>query len=215
MLARSNSRQRAQTKRFYITNMPISLRRLSIIAILFVIVVIGYFARLGLSSDVVPPAFREARQQSSIIAQDIVNTSNAISGDLVEVNRLDQANQPREALALTAGLIQKTQEIKLKAASLSAELEKMASTLTEIKSEPARQEAIKSITNRMALIGRLLSYSNYVLDLAKVLEDRFREVPNEQNPTVLIAQINAEVTAINNFNREAAEALDRFDQYSR
>lgn len=189
---------------------PIS-RKLTIILGLAIVVVVGYFAQLSNTSEAVPPDLLAARQEGSVIAQDIVNLSNRFSDDLERINELDREGQPAEALILATGMLQRIPEVKTRATDLSKELEKMTSALATIKSDEARAAAIESITNRMALIGRLFSYSEYMIQLSKVLQDRFREIPNNQSVAELTAQINAEVTAINNFNRAASEAMSRFD----
>jgi hypothetical protein len=188
-------------------------RRIWLVVILLALIAVGYFVRLSLSQDIVPPEFREAREQGSVISQDIVNISNNISKDLERINQLDQEKKYEEALNINLNLIQDTiPELRSKATDLSKQLEKMAGALPKIDSEPARQDAIQSITNRMALISRLFSYSIYLGDLTNILRDHFREVPNAHSLSAVIAQINAEVTAINSFNRAASEAMNRFDR---
>lgn len=190
--------------------LPIS-RKTTIILGLAIVIAVGYFARLGNTFEAVPPDLLAARQEGSVIAQDIVNLSNDFSSDLEKINQLDKERKHAEALNIATDMLQRIPEVKNRATDLSKELEKMTSALTTIKSEEARAAAIESITNRMALIGRLFSYSEYLLQLSKVLQDRFREIPNNQSVAELTTQINAEVTAINNFNRAASEAMNRFD----
>jgi len=64
----------------------------------------------------------------------------------------------------------------------------------------------------MAIISRLFSYSDYLAQLSKVLQDHFREIPNNASVAQLVTQINAEVTAINSFNRLASDSMSRFDK---
>jgi hypothetical protein len=172
----------------------------------------GFFARLGMSSDVVPTRFLEARQGGSEVSQEIVELSNRFSGELAEINRLDQEKKYAEALDLTTNMVQRIPEMRNKATDLTKELDKMTSSLLEIQSEEARQAAVNAITNRMALIGRLFSYSDYLLQLSQALQDRFVQRPNYQSVEELTTRINSEVQAVNIFNKEASEAMDRFDQ---
>ena len=67
-------------------------------------------------------------------------------------------------------------------------------------------------TDRMALISRLFSYSDYLSQLSDVLQHHFRGIPDNRNVAAIISQVNGEVTAINSFNRAASEAMDRFDR---
>ena len=189
-------------------------RKIKIFLALVVIVVAGYVAggRLGFSANGVPVEFKDARGQGAIVAQDIVNVSNGLSGELEVINKLDEQGNHTEALMKTVELLRRTQEVKAKALDLSGELEKMTGGLASIKSAEARQAALESITNRLALIGRLLSYSDYLAQLTNSLRVRFSGGSVQENHIKnLIAQINAEVTAINNFNKQAGQAMDRFD----
>jgi septal ring factor EnvC (AmiA/AmiB activator) len=188
-------------------------RRVALIAGVSALVVAGYFARLGQSSDTVPQEFREARQQGSVIAQDIVNISNGIAQDLQRVNQLDREEKYGEALEANTEILERIPQIKDKATLLSKELERMTASLAEIQNQEAKQAAIESITNRLTVISRLFSYSTYLGQLSAVLQDRFQGVGSAVSVPAIISQIDAEVTAINSFNRSASEAMDRFDRH--
>lgn len=176
------------------------------------VISVAYFTRLGRSSAIVPTAFLEARQSGSVTTQDIVNLSNEFTANLQQINKLDKEGKYAQALDLTTTMVQKIPEMRTKATELSTELQHMTSALTEIKSEDARQAAVDSITNRMALISRLFSYSDYLSQLSQVLTDKFREVPNGKSVPELTQRINSEVEAVNLFNKESSEAMTRFDQ---
>jgi hypothetical protein len=190
-------------------------RKIKIFLALVVIVAGGYFAgsRLGLSSsNGATDDFKNARAEGAVVAQDIVNLSNGLQADLERVNKLDSEGNYAEALTTTVELLKRTQEMKTKALELSRYLEQMTGALADIDSPLARQAALESISNRLALIGRLLSYSDYLGQLVNSLNLRFSGQALQPNHIKnLIAQVNAEVTAINNFNREASQAMDRFD----
>lgn len=164
-----------------------------------------------LQSNTLPQEFSEARMRGAVISQEIVNLSNEISKDLETVNRLDNEGKSREALSAIVPILEKTNNLKKKAAELSRELEKMTAGLLDVKSEEAQRAAMESITNRMALISRLLSYSDYMIQLTDVLRLRFINASTSRSVAEVINQINAEITAINSFNRAAGEAMDRFD----
>lgn len=149
--------------------------------------------------------------RGAIISQDIVNLSNEISKDLEVVNRLDNEGKSREALSAVVPILEKINNLKKRAAELSGELGKMTASLLNVKSQEAQQVAMESITNRMALISRLLSYSDYMTQLVDVLRRRFINASTTQSVAEIVGQINAEITAINSFNRAAGQAMDRFD----
>ena len=184
------------------------------ISLAFIILLVGgyFLGKCRMSSGSAPTEFTEARARGAVISQEIVNLSNEISGHLEEVNRLDREGNSYEALEATTELLKKTTETKKKAAELSKELEAMAASLLEVKSREAQQAAMESITHRMALISRLLSYTEYLVQLAETLQKHFAKIPTDTSVGTIVSQINAEITAINNFNRQAGEAMDRFDR---
>lgn len=187
-------------------------KQLAVGVVFIGLILAGYFLgtwRLDSSS---PPAeFTSARLRGAVISQDIVNLSNEISEDLETINRLDNEGKFREALSAVVPLLEKTSNLKKKAADLSTELEKMTASLFKVKSQEAQRAAMESITNRMALISRLLSYSDYMSRLTETLRLRFIDASTSQSVAEIVRQINAEITAINNFNRAAGQAMDRFD----
>lgn len=190
-------------------------RKLRIFVALVIVVVVGYAAgsRLGFSANGIPAEFKDARTQGAIVAQDIVNISNGLSADLEKINMLDEQRNYAGALNLTVDLLKRNQEVKAKALELSTSLEKMTGGLATIKEPDARQAALESIASRLAIIGRLLSYNDYLNQLLGSLNKRFSGSAIQPNTIKnLTAQINAEVTAINNFNRQAGQAMDRFDE---
>ena len=189
-------------------------RRTMVLAAFLALVVGGYLlARLSTSSQGMSPDFTDARLQGALVAQDIVNLSNDVSGSLDKVHALDEQGNYAEALNITHDLVQKSQEVRKKAVELSGQLEKMTSSLSTVQSTDARAAALEAISDRLALIARLINYSDSLSDLLLALQSRFAGTASARDAQVngLISQINAEVTAINNFNRQAAQAMDRFD----
>jgi len=191
-------------------------KKLSKTAVFFlaflVLVVAGFFASKFKSAAEVPPAFEQARMDGAVTAQDIVNLSNQLVTDLNEVNRMDSQGNTREALSLTVGLLQKSNDVRGLAVKLSDQLGKMTTALSGVKSTDARAAALESISDRLALINKLINYSDELAQLAEVLQHKFIGTYDARKVPALVSQINGEVTAINNFNRLAGAAMDKFDQ---
>lgn len=187
-------------------------RRAVVIGAFILIVFAGYFLGVRrLISSGPPIEFTEARSRGAAVSEEIVNLSNEISRDLEAVSKLDAEGKSWEALDAIVLLLQKTADIKQRATGLSRELEAMTAALLQVRSREAQQAAMESITQRMALISRLMSYADYLTQLSEVLRKHFTETPTKENVGVIVAQVNAEITAINNFNNQAAQAMDRFD----
>ena len=182
----------------------------------FIIILLGgyFLARLGMGSGSVSTEFTDARMQGALIAQDIVNLSNDMGAGLEQIHALDARHNFTEALNVTQGLIEKSKEVRKKAVELSAQLEQQTSALSSVSSDDARAAALESISDRLALITKLINYSDSLADLLSALQARFTGAEAGQDSskvTQLIQEINSEVTAINHFNRQASQAMDRFD----
>ncbi len=171
--------------------------------------------KLILSAKGIPPDFTSARLQGAVIAQNIVNLSNQSTDDLAKVNEFDKQGNYTDALNLTSDLIKRSEDIRNQAVELSTQIETMTKALSSIDDLAARQAALESISARLALINRLINYSNDLGNLLSTLRDHFAgnvNVENYQQVQVLVNQINGEVTAINSFNSQAGQAMDRFDK---
>lgn len=188
-------------------------RRTKIITAFIAIVALGYaVARLTQGSGGVPPGFTSARLQGAIIAQNIVNLSNQSTADLEKVSDLDQKQNYAEALSLTAELVARSQEIRDQAVALSTQIGEMTKALSEISDFSARQAALESISSRLALINQLINYSADLSKLLDVLRNRFAGTGGTNAEVqALVNQINTDVNAINAFNGQAGQAMDRFD----
>ncbi len=188
-------------------------RRTTIFAVFAAIVLGGYGAsRLFSFSQGVPSEFQDARLRGALIAQNIVNLSNDSRKNIEKISALDKEGKFSDALAITLDAAKKSEDIRNQAVALADEIGVMTKALSGIQSFEARQAALESIASRLALLNKLINYSNYLSDLLKALQDRFEGVPGSaKQVAVLVNQINAEVQAINTFNGQAGQAMDRFD----
>ncbi len=191
-------------------------RKLVIFFVFVLLVGGGYtFYHYWSSVGVISPDFNESRVQGALIAQNIVTLSNQSALDLSKIGELDRAGKFTEAVNLTSDAVAQSQKIRDQAVALSSETEKMTKSLSSIDSFEARQAALESIANRLALISRLINYSGYLSQLLDILRDRFDgNITKGQTAQIgsLVQLINGEVNAINNFNNQAAQAMDRFDK---
>ena len=161
----------------------------------------------------VPDDFTTARMQGALISQNIVDLSNTLDANLGKINQLDKEKNYTQALALTQQLLQQSRDIRAQAVGLSKELEVMAQNLDSIHSSDARQAALEAISDRLALISRLINYSGYLEDLLNALGNRFAgSAPGNAQVSAIVNEINSEVTAINNFNNNAGAAMEKFDK---
>lgn len=174
-------------------------------------VIVGTLGFRLLSSNAIPQDFIDARIQGAIIAQNIVGLSNQSVNDLEKINQLDQQGSYVEATNVALEAIQKSRDIRNQAVELSNQVSKMTVALSGINSFEARQAALEAISNRLALIGKLINYSDYLAQLLQALQAKFAGQRGDNNVEVIINQLNAEVTAINSFNGQSTQAMNRFD----
>ncbi|MEK7093711.1 MAG: hypothetical protein AAB903_00005 [Patescibacteria group bacterium] len=191
------------------------LSRRSKLIIAFIVMVVGggILTYVASVSPGVSTAFIEARMQGALISQGIVQISQKSPTALEEISKLDRAGNYAKALELTNQMIAENKEIKIKALSLAKELETMTKSLESISSDEARDAALRSISNRLAMISRLIQYSDSLEKLLETLKLRFSGVSYGQTTAIriLLTEINESVTAINSFDREAREAINEFD----
>lgn len=195
--------------------MPHLSRRAKLLIAFFGLVAVGYGAAIWLpsTSKAIPQSFSDSRLKGAAIAQQIVDLTNQSADDLKQINELDQKQNLTEALTRTTDVAKRSQTIRDLAIQLSNQLGTMAQSLSDIKSPEVRQAALEALSNRLALMSRLVNYSNYLGQLVDALQNRFtgNTVKGEQVAQI-VDQINAEITAINNFNRQATDAMERFDK---
>jgi hypothetical protein len=188
-------------------------RRTKIIAAFVIIVAVGYgLVLFWQAQNAVPVSFTAARTQGAIIAQTIVNDSNQSTDELNAINKYDQEGDYTDALASTTALINQSAGLRTEAVQLAAQVQQMSTDIPNIKSSDAQQAAVESMTNRLAVINELITYSNDLDHLLAVLQSRFSGTPQPNTEVAnIVSQINADVNMINNFNTQAGQAMDKFD----
>ncbi len=188
-------------------------RRVRLLIVFLIIILIGYFVARFLFVDAkdVPDDFLQARQEASLIAQDIVNLSNQSADNLDEIAYLDSERKYSEALALTSQELERNRQAREKAIGLSVQLEKMARNLSEISPPSASQIALEAVSSETALISRLIIYNDYLTQLLEVLRDKFLGITDGDKTDELIAKINGEAQAINDLNNKFNSIMEEFD----
>ncbi len=188
-------------------------RRIKAIAVFILVVGGGY----GVAAFVntlgrVPQELSDARLRGATISENIVDLSRKSASDLDKINELDKQRNYEEAIRITTDVVRQSQEIRDKAVLLSDQISAMTKSLSKINSLEARQALLDAITNRLALVSRLINYSGYLGQLLDILHDHFAGASfKNSDVTRLVNQINSEVTAINSFNKQAAQAMEKFD----
>ncbi|MEK9168387.1 MAG: hypothetical protein AAB698_01125 [Patescibacteria group bacterium] len=188
-------------------------RRIRILIVFIIIIFIAYFILRFLSAEPrnIPSDFLIARQEASLIAQNIVSISNESTNKLNEIAQFDKNREYTEALILISQELERNREAREKAIKLSAQLEIMAKNLAKISPASAGQIALEAISSETALISRLITYNDYLTKLLEVLRNKFLEKQNGDQVPELISKINDEARAINDLNQKFNEVMKKFD----
>jgi hypothetical protein len=188
-------------------------RRTKIVLIFGAIVIIGYSIVLfSQSRNGIPQDFANARTQGSAIALTIVNLSNQSTDNLQQINQLDKEGNYTQALAMTTNLVTQSEQLRSQAVELSNQVGAMTKALASVNNTDARQAALESIASRLALIDQLINYSDDLQKLLITLQNHFTGKSIQPGDVAaLVNQINTDVTAINNFNAQATQAMSQFD----
>ncbi|MEK7554491.1 MAG: hypothetical protein AAB518_00685 [Patescibacteria group bacterium] len=162
----------------------------------------------------VPQEFSAARIESAKLAERIVANAEASLANLQAIAEHDRRGRKAEALTLVAQEFTRTKETQDAAVKLSSRLEAMARGIDAIKPEAARLLATEAVSAEVALVSRLISYNSLLQELFGVLREKFERPGFYTNGRVeeLVAKVNEEARAINDFNRRSTESLAEFDK---
>lgn len=161
-----------------------------------------------------PPEFSEARIRGATLAQKIAEAAQQSLDALAAIRVYDEKKVPEQALILISQEVIRNKGTQQEAIQLSSELEKMARLVSDIKPARARLMATEAVSSEVALVSRLLSYTNNLIELFGVLRLKF-EKPNafvDGAVAGLIDKINEEARAINSFNQRFNSSLAEFDK---
>ncbi len=161
----------------------------------------------------VPQEFADANQNATLISQKIVDFSNTAADDLAKINNLDSQGKYVDALNLTSEAFDQNLQMRNQAVALSDELGKMTRALSQVASFEARQSALESISDRLAMVNKLINYSDYLNQLLLDLRLRFanQKIDRAQIED-LINQLNSEIRSINALNDQASSEINQFNK---
>ncbi len=188
-------------------------KRVRLLILFIIIILLAYFVLRfwAIQPKNVPDDFLRARQEASLIAQQIVSFSNESANNLDELARLDKEGQHTEALVLISQELERNQQAREKGIELSVQLETMAKNLAQISPASASQVALQAIASETALISRLITYNDYLAQLLEVLQEKFLGKSSDGKIAELIGKINDEIQAINDLNQKFNDVMKEFD----
>ncbi|MBI5306214.1 hypothetical protein HZB04_01340 [Candidatus Wolfebacteria bacterium] len=191
-------------------------RRLKIFVFFLLLILAAYFVVRFLipQSKQIPPDFLKARQESSLIASEIIDISNKTSQHINQISDFDKNKQYEEALKLISEELVSNREARNRAVNLSAQLEIMTKNIPEISPVKLGQIALEAIGSETTLISRLITYNDYLIKLLEILQAKFLEKEKNANDkiTELIGKINGEAESINSLDKNFNNLMVNFDK---
>ncbi|KKW47771.1 MAG: hypothetical protein A2128_01885 [Candidatus Liptonbacteria bacterium GWC1_60_9] len=184
----------------YLTNVP---RRVRLFGLLFFVALVAYllWVYLGAQRVIIPREFLEAKGRGAIVAEEIVRLSGETARQLEQINKLDQEGKYADAFLLVAEEQKRSREMRGYAALLSRELSTMTSAVAQISETDARSTALQAVNYEVTLMGKLITYNEYLAQLLEALRRKFEGIaPSAPSVGELIGTINEEVAAINDLN---------------
>ncbi|MEK7657749.1 MAG: hypothetical protein AAB366_00980 [Patescibacteria group bacterium] len=190
-------------------------RRVKITIIFLLIVSAVYLLARFFTPEIknVPEEFLRARQEASLIAKDIIDFSGQTAGNIAVISELDREAKYGDALNLISQELERNRQAREKAIELSKQLESMIKNIPEISPASAGQAALEALTSETALISRLISYNDYLVQLMDILKKKFLFQEKNGNGRVLelINKINEEARMINELDKNFNKLMDKFD----
>lgn len=174
----------------------------------------GFAAWFFWPQPFVPQEFSEARIRGAVLAQAIVGSAGESLDALARIRLHDEQKEVAGALIVISQEIIRNRDAQEKAIKLSSELERMARLITNIHPERARLMAAEAVSAEVALVSRLVSYNDNLLELFSILREKFEYPGRDTNGRVdqLIDTVNEEARAINMFNQRFNWSLAEFDK---
>ena len=171
----------------------------------------GYYFIAG--SKFVPENFTAARQDSALVAKDIVSLAEESSGNLEKIAEADKKYRFNDALSMVRKESGRVKEAQQKAVELLGKLDIMTKSAAGVTPKKARDLAIGAIGNEISLIYSLFEYDNMLSGLLQTLEYKFSgdiryDADDVQN---LIKNMNIAANEINNLNNLFNEKMVQFD----
>ncbi len=162
----------------------------------------------------IPDEFLKARQQSSVIAKEVVELSEQTSNNLKVISDLDKEKKYSEALVLISSELERSRSARSKAIGLSVQLEIMAKNISVISPASASQAALMAVSSETTLISRLIAYNEYLVQLLSVLQNKFLGKTEGSNGKIaeLLVKINEEARTINQLNANFNDLMIAFDE---
>lgn len=161
---------------------------------------------------IIPQMFSDARIKSDTIAEEFVTLSKSTKDNLENIKSLEESGNSNLALTKIREEISQGDSLKAKGTELLASLSQMTYSLGGIRPEAARATAYEAINYRIEMIGGLISYSNELEGILKLLTSRV--IYGDNIHTTLqdkIDSANNNAKKINDLNAKFNDAMKKLE----
>ncbi|MDI6717862.1 MAG: hypothetical protein QMD86_02380 [Patescibacteria group bacterium] len=179
--------------------------------IILTAVFIGRFFFVKLNG--VPSDFLKARQEASLIAQNIVEISADSSHKINTISSLSAEGKDEKALNLVIQEIEKNRQIREEAIELSSKLETMTKNSASISPVSSARIALEAVSIETTLISKLITYNEYLNQLLENLRAKLvGQNISQKTIQSLVSKINNEAQYINDLNVKFNQLMEEFDK---
>ncbi|MBI5733165.1 hypothetical protein HY967_04445 [Candidatus Jorgensenbacteria bacterium] len=197
--------------------MPFRLRknhkRIAIIAVI-VAILLGavYWAWLSVSRRV-PEEFLVARKNAADVSQKIVRLTSDTNTKIKDINISELSGNPDEAISFIKEARASNNEAYNQAFELARNLQKLAESLKNFRSEESQRLAYEAVAVELALVSEFIVYTQHLNrffdSLTKVVAtDSFADRRSVEES---LKDVNREVIVINSLNKEFVSKIKAFD----
>lgn len=178
------------------------------------VVVVAVLLYLLMQTPATPPKeFLETRIQTIGAVNNLTQLMNNSLANFEKVNTFIGNKNFVEARDFIKFEFSQRAERQNAAVLLATHLEKMAQAATQIDSSGARSDAVEAITSGIAMVSRMVSYSNNLELLFNELQRQTAGgAPNNGMLAKLSGDLNADAAAINELGENFNEAFNRLDR---
>lgn len=191
-------------------------RKVRLFVILLIMFFLAYFVGRFLlaQTKTVPGDFMQARQEASLVAQDIVGMSKESAKHIGDISTLNNERKYPEALELVKQEIERNRQIRDKAIALSGHLQTMTVNVSAIEPKVSAQTALEAVSTEVTLIGHLLTYNDYLNQLLVAIKGQITGDGDVSPETIadLVKKINDESIVVNVMNDKFNEQMTKFDR---
>lgn len=191
-------------------------RKVRLFVLLLVMIFLAYFVGRFLlaQTKTVPSEFMQARQEASLIAQDIVGMSKDSAKHVGDISTLNNEQKYAEALDLVRQELERNRQIRDKAIALSGYLQTMTINISGIEPKVSAETALEAVSTEVTLIGHLLTYNDYLNQLLIAIKGRITgdEEVSFEDVADLVKKINDESIVVNVLNEKFNDQMTKFDR---